>query len=95
MTEHEWTRLRAQEAARRAAVGRHPAGARRSRPIVRIDCDHCVRRASAACNDCVVTFISQREPGDAIVIDVAEERALRALAKAGLTSPLRHCRADG
>jgi len=90
MTEHEWKQLHAHEAARRASMSRHPAAARRARPSVRIDCEHCVMRTSTACEDCVVSFIANREPGDAIVIDVAEERALRSLARAGLTAPLRH-----
>lgn len=60
-----------------------------------IDCDECVMQGTDACDDCVVTFISGREPGDAIVIDVAEERAVRMLAKAGLVPTLRHvARAD-
>lgn len=60
-----------------------------------IDCEECVMQATDACDDCVVTFISGREPGDAIVIDVEEERAVRMLAKAGLVPGLRHvARAD-
>ena len=55
-----------------------------------IDCETCVMRASDACGDCVVSFLVQREPGDAIVIDVAEARAVRMLAKAGLVPELRH-----
>ena len=47
-------------------------------------------QGTEACDDCVVTFISGREPGDAIVIDVAEERAVRMLAEAGLVPSLRH-----
>jgi hypothetical protein len=55
-----------------------------------ISCDECVMRSTAACDGCVVTFICEREPDDAIVIDVAEERALRLLGRAGLVPPLRH-----
>ena len=55
-----------------------------------IDCDECVMQRTEACDDCVVTFIAGREPGDAIVIDVAEERAVRMLAQAGLVPSLRH-----
>lgn len=46
--------------------------------------------ATDACSDCVVSFIVQREPGEAIVIDVAEHRALRTLGEAGLTPGLRY-----
>lgn len=47
-------------------------------------------QASDACADCVVTFVVNREPGDAVVIDVAQERAVRMLARAGLLPELRH-----
>ena len=47
-------------------------------------------QATAACDDCVVTFVTNRDPGDAVVIDVAAERAVRMLARAGLVPELRH-----
>lgn len=43
-----------------------------------------------ACKDCVVTFLCDRAPEDAVVFDVAEERALRMLGRSGLVPPLRH-----
>jgi hypothetical protein len=55
-----------------------------------ISCTDCSRRDSDACADCVVTFICDRDPKDAVVIDVAEERALRLLTRAGLVPSLRH-----
>ena len=55
-----------------------------------IDCDDCIGPSIGACDDCVVTFLCEREPDDAIVIDVAEERALRLLADADLVPRLRH-----
>jgi hypothetical protein len=57
-----------------------------------ISCDECVMQASDACASCVVTFICDREPDDAVVIDAAEERALRLLGRGGLVPPLRHRR---
>ena len=57
---------------------------------LRIDCDECVMRETAACDDCVVSFIVKREPGDALVVDVEEQRALRALGERGLVPQLRH-----
>jgi hypothetical protein len=62
---------------------------------LRIDCDECLMRDSAACDDCVVSFIVNREPGEAIVFDVAEARALRSLSGAGLVPELRHRPAAG
>jgi hypothetical protein len=55
-----------------------------------IDCEECAMAATAACADCVVSFIVEREPESAVVIDAAEERALRTLGGAGLVPTLRH-----
>jgi hypothetical protein len=52
-------------------------------------------QGTSACADCVVTFICSREPGEAVVVDVAEERALRLLSGAGLLPALRHVRRTG
>lgn len=57
---------------------------------LRIDCDECVMQHTSACEDCMVSFIVRREPGEAVVFDVAEARALRSLSKAGLVPGLRH-----
>jgi hypothetical protein len=54
-----------------------------------ISCDDCVMQDTPACEDCVVTFICGRQPGEAVVIDVAEARAVRLLGEAGLVPPLR------
>jgi hypothetical protein len=54
-----------------------------------IDCGECVMAGTQACDDCVVTFIVDREPGDAVVIDADEERALRTLGENGLVPRLR------
>ena len=55
-----------------------------------IDCEECVMAATSACDDCVVSFILGREPGEAVVIDAEEERALRTLQGGGLVPELRH-----
>jgi hypothetical protein len=55
-----------------------------------ISCDECSMRSTPACADCVVTFICDREPDDAVIVDVAEERALRLLGRSGLVPVLRH-----
>jgi hypothetical protein len=55
-----------------------------------IDCAECAMADTAACDDCVVTFIMSREPGAAVVIDVEAERALRTLHEGGLAPELRH-----
>jgi hypothetical protein len=60
-----------------------------------ISCDECVMRRTSACADCVVTFVVDdlHPPGgptDALTFDVAEERAVRLLADAGLIPELRY-----
>lgn len=55
-----------------------------------IDCGDCTMSGTDACDDCVVSFILKREPGDAIVIDAEEQRALRSLQGGGLVPELRH-----
>ena len=54
-----------------------------------IDCDCCTLRNTAACDDCVVSFLLEREPDDAVVIDADEARAMRMLERAGLVPTLR------
>lgn len=49
-----------------------------------IDCGCCALQGTAACRGCLVSFVLDREPGDAVIIDVDEARALRVLTRAGL-----------
>lgn len=75
-------------------------------PLV-IDCATCVARHSEVCDDCVVTYLCSADDADgddgdqghgghngAIVLDLNEIRALKALGDAGLVPTLRH-RASG
>jgi hypothetical protein len=67
-----------------------------SEPIV-IDCDTCAARCTEACSDCVVTYMcgdggQVEATHTAVVIDVAEYRALRLLHEGGLVPRLRHQR---
>jgi hypothetical protein len=55
-----------------------------------ISCDTCCMRATPACDDCVVTFLCERAGDEAVVLDLAEQRAVRLLADAGLVPTLRH-----
>jgi len=61
----------------------------------RIDCDDCVMHGTDACDDCIVTFLCNRDEGGAAVVDVAEARALRLLHSGGLAPALRHRRRSG
>jgi len=60
-----------------------------------ISCSDCSMQTTSACDDCVVTFICDREPDEAVVVDVEELRSLRVLAGAGLVPELRHRRRLG
>jgi len=63
--------------------------------VLTIDCDQCVAQHTDACTDCVVTFLCTERSEQAVVIDVAEARALRLLADSGLAPPLRLDRRTG
>jgi hypothetical protein len=56
-----------------------------------ISCDQCRMQGTPACDDCVVSFICERD-SNAVVADIAEVRALRLLGRSGLIPPLRHQR---
>lgn len=43
-----------------------------------------------ACDDCVVTYLCNREPDDAVIIELSDLRAMRMLADAGLVPELKH-----
>ncbi len=60
-----------------------------------VNCEDCVMQDTEACDDCVVSFVVGRSPGEAVVIDASEERAVRMLADAGLVPTLRHRRRAG
>jgi hypothetical protein len=56
---------------------------------IAISCDDCNLQHTAACDDCLVSFVLGREPDDALVIDVDEAREVRRLADTGLLPRLR------
>ena len=61
-----------------------------ARESIVIDCATCPVRATDVCADCVVTYVCNRDPGDALVVDIAELRVLRLLSEGGLVPRLRH-----
>lgn len=63
--------------------------------VLTIDCAECSLEGTTACDDCVVTFLLGHEADEAVVIDVAEARAVRLLGQAGLVPSLRHVRRTG
>ena len=60
-----------------------------------ISCDDCAMQHTDTCDDCLVSFILNREPTDALVIDAEEARALRMLSRVGLVPGPRHVRRVG
>lgn len=62
---------------------------------ITISCDDCVLVGTSGCESCVVSFLLERDPADAVVIDAAEARAVRLLQRAGLVPDLRHERCVG
>lgn len=58
--------------------------------ILTINCQECSMRATPTCNDCVVTFLCETADRQAVVFDIAEQRAVRWFAQAGLVPTLRH-----
>jgi hypothetical protein len=60
---------------------------------ISISCDTCVGRHTDWCKDCLVTAMcddSERSGHQAVVLDLAEERAVRLLAAAGMIPALQH-----
>ena len=55
-----------------------------------IDCGTCSESGTDTCDGCVVTYLCGRDPEGAVVVDLAEIRAIRMLGDAGLGPPLRH-----
>jgi hypothetical protein len=55
-----------------------------------VDCNVCVMNNTNACDDCLVSFICDRDPNEAVVITMDELRSMRALSEAGLVPGLKH-----
>ncbi len=68
---------------------RREAATAESAPLS-IDCAECVHQHTSVCDDCVVSFIVDRSPEDAVIIDADEARAVRLLEQAGLVPGNRH-----
>lgn len=69
----------------------HPAATMRTMSdSITISCDDCTMLDTTTCEDCVVSFILDRAPDDAVVIDAEEARAVRMLGDVGLVPRLRH-----
>lgn len=61
-----------------------------------ISCDECSMRRTAACTDCVVTFLvgragaSEGATDESLVLDLDQARVVRLLGKAGLVPDLKY-----
>ncbi len=66
--------------------------------VTRFGCDGCVMAHSAACDDCLVTFLCADEPAPAqtaVVLNLEEHRAVRRLQAAGLLPESRYRACSG
>jgi len=50
---------------------------------VRIDCNDCAMQHTVACDDCIVTALLDRRD-EAVVLDLEQARAIKALQRGGL-----------
>ena len=55
-----------------------------------VDCESCPLSETTSCEDCLVTFICDRDPRSAVVISLDEWRSMRSMTKAGLLPKLRN-----
>ncbi len=60
-----------------------------------ISCDDCSMQCTAACGECVVTFVlrdevSEHEP---LILDIEQARVVRLFEKAGMVPDLKYCAA--
>ncbi len=58
--------------------------------VLVIDCLSCSQKDTSTCDDCMVTFLCDREQGDAVVVNLVEFKAMRVLSESGLVPPMRH-----
>lgn len=60
---------------------------------ITISCDDCSMQCTAACDDCVVTFLLRSDPvgadPDTLVLDLEQARVVRLFGKAGLVPDLK------
>lgn len=61
---------------------------------MRIDCGDCAMQHTAACDDCIVTAVLGRGEDDAVILDLDEARAVRALQRVGLAPRSRFLPVD-
>lgn len=64
-------------------------GRKVAEPLV-VSCDTCVMKHSAACEDCLVTFMCGDTTESPVIFNLEEQRAVHLLAKAGMVPTLRH-----
>ena len=63
-------------------------------PSLSISCDSCSMQCTAACDDCLVTFLfsddDQAELDDTLVLDLDQARVVRLFGSAGLVPELKY-----
>ena len=60
-----------------------------------ISCDDCSMQCTAACSDCVVTFVLRDETTEhePLTLDLEQARVVRLFEKAGMVPDLKYCAA--
>lgn len=79
----------------RADTVRAEGSATMAESTINVSCDECEFDGTDTCKDCIVTFLLNREPEDAIIFDASTARAVNLLNHAGLVPALRHRRRVG
>ena len=63
-------------------------------PSLSISCDSCSMQSTAACDDCLVTFLfsdaAQAEPDESLVLDLDQARVVKLFGNAGLVPDLKY-----
>lgn len=57
---------------------------------ITIDCGTCSQQDTDSCDGCVVNFLAERSPDEAVVLAMDDYAALRRLESAGLVPRLQH-----
>ena len=55
-----------------------------------IDCELCPLANTDSCDDCLVTFICDRDPKEAIIVSLDEWKSMKSMTKVGLLPELRN-----
>ena len=61
-----------------------------SKKYLSIDCESCPLINTDLCDDCLVTFICDRDPKAAVIVSLEEWKSMKSMTKVGLLPELRN-----